>query len=136
MTEPIHVAVGVVFNDKGEVLIAKRQPHKHQGGCWEFPGGKVELSETIPHALKRELQEEIGIVVLESSPWLEIAHDYGFKQVYLNVYKVTAFEGEPQSCEGQPIQWVHPQDLLQLPIPEANRSIIWSLLPSNEFDEA
>lgn len=123
----IQVAVGVILNAKGEVLIAKRQAHKHLGDCWEFPGGKVESTETVQCALARELEEEVGIRVLESSPWLVINHDYGFKKVCLNVYKVTAFEGEPTGLEGQPILWVSPQQLPQLTVPDANKLIVESL---------
>ena len=63
--DAVHVAVGVIFNPQQDhILIAKRPQHLHQGGLWEFPGGKVSLGETVEQALKRELYEELGIWVL------------------------------------------------------------------------
>ena len=55
MPEILHVAVGIIRNDKGEVLIALRDKNQHQGGLWEFPGGKVEAGENLAVALSREL---------------------------------------------------------------------------------
>ena len=57
------VAVGILIDDGGRVLITRREKSAHQGGLWEFPGGKVEPSETIAEALSRELQEELGVLV-------------------------------------------------------------------------
>ncbi|MGW8227561.1 MAG: NUDIX domain-containing protein, partial [Gammaproteobacteria bacterium] len=64
----VHVAVGVVQNPQGKILIAKRPAHVHQGELWEFPGGKVEAGESLPQALRRELHEEIGIDVNHARP--------------------------------------------------------------------
>ena len=97
----IAVAVGVIFNGNGQVLIAKRLPHQHQGECWEFPGGKIEEGESDFNALKRELLEEIGIEVTGSDPWLEVMHDYQDKAVCLKVHKVTVFKGDPKGLEGR-----------------------------------
>ena len=72
----VHVAVGVVRRGT-QVFISLRADNAHQGGKWEFPGGKVEDNETVLDALRRELQEEIGILVQSSEPLLIIEHDYG-----------------------------------------------------------
>lgn len=126
----IPVAVGVVFNDSGQVLIAKRLAHQHQGDCWEFPGGKIEANETVGQALKRELFEEVGITVTHHEPWMTVEHDYHDKAVCLKVHKITAFQGEPRGCEGQVVKWVLPSALLSLPFPMANQSIVQALLSS------
>ena len=76
MSLPIHVAVGVILNHHHQVLLAKRAVHQHQGGLWEFPGGKVELGESVCDALLRELKEELGIVVTSSHPLIEVKHSY------------------------------------------------------------
>ena len=58
VSKQIHVAVGVIYNSQGQILIARRHDDAHQGGLWEFPGGKVEQGETVCDALARELHEE------------------------------------------------------------------------------
>lgn len=123
----IEVVVGILFNEKKEILIAKRQPHQHLGDCWEFPGGKVESGEAPFHALQREFQEEVGIQVLESKPWLVFSHDYVIKKVNLNVYQITSFSGEPQGREGQMIHFATISELRNLPFPPANQAIIEAL---------
>jgi 8-oxo-dGTP diphosphatase len=144
----IHVAVGVIIGrhgasaeEHGAILIAKRPDKTHQGGLWEFPGGKVEGSETLFDALKRELQEELAIEVIATEPLIKIRHDYGDKAVLLDVHKVTEFLGQPQGNEGQPIQWVTPSSLHKYEFPAANRPIITAinlpqrLLITGEFTE-
>lgn len=123
----VHVAVGVIVRKDGAILIAKRPDNTHQGGLWEFPGGKVEREETLFDALKRELQEELAIVVVATEPLIKIRHDYGDKVVLLDVHKVTDFSGQPQGNEGQPIQWVAPESLHEYDFPAANRPIITAI---------
>jgi len=71
-----HVVVGAIFNGVDEILLAFRAPTAPQGGLWEFPGGKVEAGESAPHALARELQEEVGISVVSARPLIRIRHHY------------------------------------------------------------
>ena len=59
----VHVAVGVILVEADQVLISKRHAHLHQGGLWEFPGGKIDQAENAAVALARELHEELGIIV-------------------------------------------------------------------------
>lgn len=124
----IDVVVGVIFNAYQQVLVAQRH-FAHQGICWEFPGGKIEPGESEVAALKRELFEEVGIIVIAHLPWLVIDHDYVDKAVSLKVHKITAFEGQPKGCEGQKIQWLAPSILSQLSVPKANERIVQALLP-------
>lgn len=125
--QPIEVAVGVIFNALGQVLVAKRRPHQHLSECWEFPGGKIEPGESHVQALKRELFEEIGIQVIDHEPWLIVEHDYEEKSVRLIVHKIIQFNGEARGCEGQTIQWLIPQALAELPLPPANEVIVQAL---------
>ncbi len=62
------VAVGVLVNPWGHVLIAQRPAGKHMAGAWEFPGGKVEADESVSEALFRELKEELGIELTSAQP--------------------------------------------------------------------
>lgn len=125
---PVHVAVGVVLDEAGRVLITRRASDSHQGGLWEFPGGKVEPGEPLLVALARELQEELGIEMGRTSPLLEIPHDYGDKLVLLDVHVVWDFSGEAQGLEGQPLAWVAPAQLGQYGFPAANEPIIGALM--------
>ncbi|WP_027853266.1 Nudix family hydrolase [Marinobacterium litorale] len=120
----VHVAAAVIRNPQGRILIAKRADHQHQGGLWEFPGGKVEPEEPVEQALSRELEEELGIAVRQARPLIRIAHDYSDKSVLLDVWLVSGFAGEARGCEGQPIEWVVPSDLDRYPFPAANHPII------------
>lgn len=124
MKKYLHVAVGVIENKSGEILIAKRSDSAHQGGLWEFPGGKVDAGETLQSALSRELKEELAIDVLQSQPLIQIRHDYPDKSVLLDVHRVTAFSGEAKGNEGQPILWVNPDALPYYDFPAANQPII------------
>jgi len=120
----IHVAAAVIRGADGRILIARRGETQHQGGLWEFPGGKVEAGEAVQTALARELREELGIEVTAARPLIKIKHDYPDKQILLDVWEVSTFTGEPHGAEGQPLAWVAPRDLADYEFPEANRPIV------------
>ncbi|MGP7734668.1 8-oxo-dGTP diphosphatase MutT [Oceanimonas smirnovii] len=121
------VAVGVIENAAGEIFVCRRGESQHQAFKWEFPGGKVEAGETVPQALARELEEEIGIRVTVCEPLMRIEHDYGDKQVTLDIRRVTAFTGEPHGREGQPSRWVPVSELHSYDFPAANSPIVEKL---------
>lgn len=128
----IQVAVGVIQDPQGRVLIGQRTRRDRYLGQWEFPGGKLDHGESVEHALQRELQEELGIRVSATEPLISIVHDYPDRGVRLHVYRVTAYEGEPAGREGQDIRWMRPRDLHAVDMLSGNRSIInaaW--LPGN-----
>lgn len=129
----VHVAAAVIRGVDGRVLIARRPLDRHQGGLWEFPGGKVEAGETVRDALSRELQEELGIAVTEARPLIQIRHDYPDKQVLLDVWEVYAFAGEPHGAEGQPLAWVSPRRLSEYEFPAANRPILAAACLPTEY---
>ena len=128
------MAAAVIVDGQGRVLIAQRAAHRHQGGLWEFPGGKVELGEAARAALARELEEEIGIEVTRARPLIRIRHDYPDRSVLLDVWRVTGFRGEAHGREGQPVAWVMPDELPRYAFPAANRPIVAAArLPSVYF---
>ena len=132
MTIRIHVAAAVIQNKEGEILIAKRPHDKHQGGLWEFPGGKVEADENTFDALTRELHEELGITISSARPLIQIHHDYPDKSIFLDVFQVNDWRGAAYGKEKQTIQWVKPEELKRFEFPEANKPIITSTqLPSH-----
>jgi 8-oxo-dGTP diphosphatase len=123
----IEVAVAVMLSEDSKVLTSWRQAHQHQGGLWEFPGGKREAEETMFEALQREIREELGVEVLEAEPFVRIDHDYGDKQVSLDVWKVSQFSGEPAGREGQDLRWQAVSELDVEQFPAANEAIITAL---------
>ena len=121
----IHVVAGVIYNStKQQVLIAKRPEHLHQGGLWEFPGGKVARGESPEQALQRELLEELAIEVSACSPLLITEHDYKDKLIVLDVWAVNCFAGQPKGNEGQRICWVDISALSDYPFPAANYAVL------------
>ncbi|MBD5770435.1 8-oxo-dGTP diphosphatase MutT [Marinomonas colpomeniae] len=123
----IKVAAGIILRDD-KVFISLRKSNQHQGGLWEFPGGKCEPSESASSALLRELKEECDIFVTDYVLFKKISHDYGDKQVELSFYKVTEFQGDPIGKEGQEVRWVTISDLLSYEFPEANKMIVTELM--------
>lgn len=122
--KPLHVAVGVIKNVQGRILISLRDTSLYQERVWEFPGGKVEPGETSEQALVRELKEELDITVKSATPLITVKHQYPDLTVQLHVYRVENFSGVAKSCEGQPLKWVTADDLTRYEFPAANRPII------------
>ncbi len=119
-----HIGAAVIENTAGEILLAKRPEHLDQGGLWEFPGGKVEPGESLREGLARELREELGIGIEQAHPLIRIPWDYPQHSVLLDVWRVTAFSGEPHGAEGQPLRWVGAENLPEYAFPPANRAIV------------
>lgn len=142
MTEVIEVAAAIVRDSHGRVLLSRRPAHKHQGDCWEFPGGKREPDESMEKALARELDEELGLALRACRPFMTIDHDYPDRRVRLCFREVTDFAGSPRGREGQPVDWFPPEALQELTMPAANRPLVtalrlpeaWAILPE-ELDE-
>jgi 8-oxo-dGTP diphosphatase len=124
MASRTHVAVGVLIDHQGCVLLTRRLKGTHLAGYWEFPGGKVEAGESVHTALARELEEELGTRIGETVPLMTVSHDYGEKQVLLDVHQVKDWDGEPYGAEGQPLAWVDASSLDEFQVPEANAEIM------------
>lgn len=122
------IAVGVVFNEAGEVLIQRRPENAMLGGLWEFPGGKREPGESLEETCRRELQEELQIEVSVEQPICRIAHAYSHFKITLYAYRCRLISGTPIAPEGTPIRWVPPAQLSEFAFPRANRRLIDILL--------
>ncbi|MGF1741241.1 8-oxo-dGTP diphosphatase MutT [Vibrio profundum] len=121
----VHIVAAIIFNcDKSEIFITKRADDKHQGGLWEFPGGKVEAGESEQQALSRELHEEIGITVTQCQAFEAFAHDYPDKSLQFAFYTVSDFQGQPYGKEGQQGQWVAVTQLKAFAFPAANIPVL------------
>ncbi len=123
----VQVAVAVVIDRRGRVLIAERPPGKHLAGAWEFPGGKIEPGETPRQGLARELEEEIGITIEHPRPLMRLRHVYPTGAVLLDVWVVRRYQGEPQSLDGQRLRWCDRKALSNAPLLPADRPILAAL---------
>ena len=122
---PTLVVAGALCQS-GKILIAQRPEGKPGAGLWEFPGGKVEASEGPVDALRRELAEELGIIVIDAQP-ISFAND---AQLVLLLFACTVWEGELEGKEGQTIKWVAPAELEQHEMPTLDAELV---LPLREF---
>lgn len=118
----VDVAVGVVRDPDGNVLLAERKAGKDAAGFWEMPGGQVDPGETAAQAVERELLEEVGIRALELAPWRLYEHDFPTQRLRLHWFHVRRWEGQPSGREGQRLEWVDPA-----------HPTVGPLLPSNEL---
>lgn len=123
----IRVALAIITDAHGNYLISLRPKHLHQGGLWEFPGGKIEPGEDTAMALERELNEELGIRVLYMEPYMSLLHDYPDRCVQLEIMHVGSFAGKPHAREVQDFCWVSAAKLRHYPFPAANQGIIDAL---------
>ena len=126
----VEVVAAIVVDSQHRILMAQRADWQHQGGKWEFPGGKIESGETHTQALARELKEEVDVQIDQQACELfkAVHHDYSDKQVSLYFYLVKDFSGTAKGLEGQPVMWVNAQTLPQMAIPDANQAIADALL--------
>ncbi|HLG41730.1 MAG TPA: 8-oxo-dGTP diphosphatase MutT [Planctomycetota bacterium] len=104
------VAAGILWNGS-QVLIARRLKRDHQGGRWEFPGGKRHSGESIPECLRREMQEEIGIEVDVGPLWRALTHVYPDRRVTLYFHFCDLRSGTPTPIECSELRWIAPVDL-------------------------
>ena len=121
----MRVAVSLLKENSGRILIAQRGDDRPHPGMWEFPGGKIEPGESPLEALKREIQEEVGLIVLRAEPFATVEHQYSDKSVELFVFLVSRFEGKAHKKDGQKdLKWVSLEQLPQFDFPKANLAII------------
>jgi 8-oxo-dGTP diphosphatase len=99
------VAVGVLVRPDGAFLLTSRPEGKAYAGYWEFPGGKLEAGESVEQALRRELDEELGIAIGPAHPWRTEMVDYPHALVRLHFCKVHEWTGLLQMREGQQFAW-------------------------------
>ncbi|HYM36232.1 MAG TPA: (deoxy)nucleoside triphosphate pyrophosphohydrolase [Steroidobacteraceae bacterium] len=130
MRTAIHVVAGALFDNAGRVLIAQRPTGKHMAGGWEFPGGKIANNESPFAGLVRELKEELNIGVIAAEPVIAYIHQYADRDVHLDLWRVTRYEGIPVSAEGQAIKWVSLDELNYIGLLEADQPMIEPLKKS------
>src|ERR1700722_18344040 len=123
----IPVVTGLLRKN-GKILLGLRPQGESLAGSWEFPGGKIDQGEQPEFALKRELEEEIGVEAEIGQLRIVHTHSYGERGVLLLFYDVNFWKGEPKTVYHEDLRWAFPRDLETLQIPEANRNILGKLI--------
>lgn len=128
MTKPIiQVSAGIIRNEFGQIYLTRRQDGQDFAESLEFPGGKVDGEETPEEALRRELEEEIGIHVLSAFPYEHFSFDYPNKVIEFFFYLIEEWVGEPFGREGQDGFWIAQSELEEGQFPPANAELIGKL---------
>jgi 8-oxo-dGTP diphosphatase len=121
------IGVAVISNEQGKILIDRRRLEGLMGGLWEFPGGKIEKGETVEECIKREINEELGILIEVGKHLITIDHTYTHLRVTLTVHHCRHLQGVPQPLECDEIRWVNLDELDRFAFPQANIQIIAAL---------
>jgi 8-oxo-dGTP diphosphatase len=129
----IRAVVGVLRNESGQILIAKRQNHQFMAGFWELPGGKIECNESTEQTIIRELNEELGVKVNTLSLHQTMQHTYADRMVELCIYNIDQYQNIPLGIEGQQIAWVSIQDLRNYQLLPTMKAFINSITLPNKY---
>lgn len=121
------IAVGLVFDEDGRLLIQQRPDDAMLGGLWEFPGGKQEPDESLAETCQRELREELQIEVAVDAPFYTLDHAYSHFKITMHAFVCHIEAGTPTPPDGVPVTWASIDDLSDYAFPRANRRIIEAL---------
>lgn len=125
----VPVVAGLLLKDS-KVLVGRRPDNKNLGGKWEFPGGKIESTESPEEALYRELREELDIEVSSSQLIYTNTHNYGETSFILIFYKILFWKGLPKTNYHSELKWVNVEELKSLSLPEANEKLLPQIILS------
>ena len=125
----LFVVAAALTNESGEILLQKRPDHSQMGGLWEFPGGKVDEGESPETALRRELEEELGITLDVQDLVAETfaCEPLGDRNLVLLLYRCVRWTGTPVALFASDLRWVLPEDMAVLPMPPADYPLVRKL---------
>ncbi len=124
MKPVVEAVVGILADDRGRVLVAQRPPDKICPGKWEFPGGKIEAGETPLAALRRELKEELDVMIDGGERLLQLVNEFDDRRVHLDVWLVRRWRGTARGVEDQPLRWLPPQQVPALDFLPGSEAIL------------
>jgi 8-oxo-dGTP diphosphatase len=125
---PVVEVTAAVIERRGRFLVTRRDPAKHLGGLWEFPGGKREPGESLEECLTREIREELGVRVRVGPRLAVVPWTYPERRVLLHFFRCGIGRARIEGCEGQPWRWVTPAELESLPMPPADADVVARLV--------
>jgi len=117
------IAAGIISRG-AKVLITKRLPNEHLGGYWEFPGGKLQETESLEQCVQREIKEELGLEIKVKAKIGTWSYSYPDRDCELNFFLCDILEGEPIAKKGQEWRWIDRLDLAKYKFPPANTEVI------------
>ena len=124
------VAAGLIQDDRGRVLLSRRGPEDSLALMWEFPGGKVEVGESPEEALIREMNEEVGLLVSDLTPWQFVSHSYEKFHLLMVLFRCGSYEGTAQALDVYDVGWFERDELTTLSFPPADLPLLEKLLDS------
>lgn len=126
---PVLDVVAAVIVRRGRVLMAQRRREDRFPLYWEFPGGKVEPGETHADALRRELEEELGIRVASDRPYGRTSYQLPTGEIArIHFYLARLLSGEPRPLEVHAWRWVDADGLVSLDVIPSNRALVTRLI--------
>ena len=128
------IAVGLIVNQKNELLIALRPNDVMLGGLWEFPGGKKENGESLTETVSRELTEELDVEIGVYKKFKKLKHAYSHFKITMHAYWCSVVKGTPKPISGKELRWVSLSEIDQYPFPKANKTLIDELKQMENSD--
>jgi 8-oxo-dGTP diphosphatase len=125
---PVVEVTAAVIARRGRFLVTRRDPAKHLGGLWEFPGGKRDPGESLEACLARELHEELGVRARVGDRFAIVPWAYPKRRVLLHFFRCRIARGRITPRESQPYRWVTPEELATLPMPPADAEVVARLV--------